>query len=440
MQKQKQLVGFFMVFFLVLGLAPSLFSSFFSQGSALSLVGFAQAKDGEDDDNDEDEDESEDEDEDEDDDNDEDEDDDAEKIAKKQAKEKADRDRKILKNKTDSLRNSSDRVDKEDDDSDDDREKLLERAADELDDAQEEIIRAEERIAKAAAEGVNVSLAQARLAKAKDRVKALEALIATGVYSRDELRVISREVKKLARFASHKDVHSARDMQKDLAKVAKRIAQTEGKIALLASVGGAGTSFTETLNSYKQELESLRNVINQGGDAAIGALPALESLERKIKVLKSSVENAIYALGGTDEEYDDNYESEIEDWSEDLEDVAEIEGGEVGAVIKMLIAEQKMSGTEVGTALQSVDQRNVVLQTLFGAKLKDIEKLNAEIAANKTRIEKLKVAAATIADPEVQAILNEQIAELESETEKLKMFVSGQENRLSVFGWFFKLF
>jgi archaellum component FlaC len=271
-------------------------------------------------------------------------------------------------------------------------------------------------------------------------VKALEALIATGVYSRDELRVISREVKKLARFASHKDVHSARDMQKDLAKVAKRIAQTEGKIALLASVGGAGTSFTETLNSYKQELESLRNVINQGGDAAIGALPALESLERKIKVLKSSVENAIYALGGTDEEYDDNYESEIEDWSEDLEDVAEIEGGEVGAVIKMLIAEQKMSGTEVGTALQSVDQRNVVLQTLFGAKLKDIEKLNAEIAANKTRIEKLKVAAATIADPEVQAILNEQIAELESETEKLKMFVSGQENRLSVFGWFFKLF
>ncbi len=441
MQKQKQIARLFVILFLVLGITPAFFVSLFSTNNLISITNIAQAKDGEDDGKDDDKDEDKD---DEEDDKDDDDKDDAAKEAEKRSKEaakrKADSERKALKERADNLRKSAKIEEKLLKESDKEKEKLVKESADVIEDVYDEIIKAEERIAKAAAEGINVTAANARLAEAKEKVKTLEVLVAAGTSNREELRVIGREVKKLARFASHKDVHSARDMQKDINKLAKRITQTEGKITLLNSVGGDETKFTEMLNGYKGEFDALKNTIAAGGDGSITALSGLEALERKVKNLKDSVESAIYALGGTDELYDDSYENEIEDWAEGLEDVAEIEGGEIGSVIKALIAEQKMSGQEVGQTLQSVDQRNVILQTLFGAKLSDIEKLNTEITANKSRIEKLKQAAAAIDDPEVQLIINEQIKSLETETTKLEAFASGQENRLSVLGWFFRLF
>ena len=45
-----------------------------------------------------------------------------------------------------------------------------------------------------------------------------------------------------------------------------------------------------------------------------------------------------------------------------------------------------------------------------------------------------------IEDQDVKAIVLEQIETLKAETAKLETFVSGQRDRLSAFGWFFRLF
>jgi len=81
-----------------------------------------------------------------------------------------------------------------------------------------------------------------------------------------------------------------------------------------------------------------------------------------------------------------------------------------------------------------------VLQTLFGANESDLKDLEQEIAANKARTEALLRAADAIEDQDIKAILLDQVETLKEQTAKLEIFVSGQRNRMSAFGWFFDLF
>ncbi len=416
----------------------------------LALV--SQAHNGEDDSEDENEDEDEDEDENEDEDEDENDEEDKiekekEKKAKEEAKKKAEYQREQWKKKSELLRKQAEsRREFEDDDSDEDEEQDEDeqeheeddKKADILEDINEDIIEAEERITRAQAEGIDVTKAMATLATAKEKASTAEQALATTSY--DTLRSIAREVKKLAHFASHKDVKNSRDMEKDVSKIAKRIAQTRGKITLYASLGGDPGSFNTSLEALEGEFTTLKENLLKGGQDQINALGALEPLERKVKRLKSSIESASYALGGTDERYDDDYENEVEDIYDELNDVAEIEGDELGEQIRTVALAQKSSIDKVSGPVKSIDQRNRVLQFLLGTKGSEIEKLETEITANKARMEVLTEAANKIEDAEVKAIVLDQINELEIETTKLETFVGGQKDRLSAFGWFFKLF
>jgi hypothetical protein len=167
---------------------------------------------------------------------------------------------------------------------------------------------------------------------------------------------------------------------------------------------------------------------------------SLEALERQVKRIKSSVESAIYALGGTDSQLDDDYENEADDIAEHLEDVADIEDDSVGQVIRKIADDHKDAAKKVGESVSDVDKRNPVLQTLFGASESDLEDLESQIAANKARTQALLQAAQSIEDQDVKAIILEQVAVLQEQTAKLEIFVEGQRDRLSAFGWFFNLF
>ena len=302
-----------------------------------------------------------------------------------------------------------------------------------------EISEAEKEILEKQAEGVDVTAALARLALAKAAIGSVG-----GAFDANDLEAakrLAKEAKKLTHFARNDDLHDAKEIAEDVAKVSKRIAQAYGKIALLEAVGGGdGSSFKKALASYEADLATLQATIAAGGYDLAAMESSLKILERKVKSVKSSVEAAIYALGGTDSKLDDDFEDDSEDIAEHLNDVADIEDDSVGRAIRRIADDHKDATRKVSEAVKGVDKRNPVLQTLFGANESDLKDLEQEIAANKARTEALLRAADAIEDQDIKAILLDQVETLKEQTAKLEIFVSGQRNRMSAFGWFFDLF
>lgn len=303
---------------------------------------------------------------------------------------------------------------------------------------QEKLAEAEKEILEKQAEGVDVTAALARLTLAKAAVGSVNG--AFDASNLEEVKRLAQEARKLTHFAKEEDLHDAKEVSEDAAKVSKRITQTYGKIVLLEAVGGNGSAFKSSLVALEADLTTLQAAISAGGYDPETMSESFEMLEKKVKSLKSSIEGSIYALGGTDSELDDDFEDESEDIAEHLNNVADIEDDSVGSAIRRIALDHKDATKKVSETVKGVDKRNPVLQTLFGASAGDLSDLEQEIAANKSRTEALLQAANTIEDEDVKAILLDQVAVLQSQTSKLETFVSGQRDRLSVFGWFFNLF
>lgn len=311
-----------------------------------------------------------------------------------------------------------------------DREKTLSKLERELAEAEREIL-------KKKAEGVDVTAALARLAEAKAKVATVGS--AFDANDLEKAKDLAQDVKKMAHFSRNEDLHDAKEVAQDVAKVAKRISQTQGKIALLVSVGGDGSSFTAMLATYESDLASVKETIAAGSYDVAAMEVTLEGLERKVKRLKSSVEGAIYAFGGTDSELDDDLENESDDLAEHLNDVADIEDDSLGRALRGIADDHSAATKRMGETVDNIDTRNPVLQTLFGASSSDLSALEQEIAASNNRAEALTQAANSVEDVEVKSILVAQIETLKEQTTKLQNFVDGQRDRLSLFGWLFKL-
>lgn len=433
------------------------------------LTPVSLAKDGEDDNEDEDKDEEDDKDED----KEEEKKSESEKKAKEAAKKKAEREREAAKkaaeqSKTSSDDDSNDDSDDDvvngvklrgdgsvDDDQDDERDEDEDSSKDDdledrnddngmykdrtktLSKLEKELMETEKDILEKQAEGVDVTAALARLAEAKAKLTAVG-----GAFDANDLesaKDLAQEVKKLAHFAKEEDLHDAKEAAEDVSKIAKRITQAYGKIALLEAVGGDGSAFREKLATYETDFAALKATVATGGYDAALMEKSLESLERKIKSVKSSVEGAIYAFGGTDSELDDDLENESDDLAEHLNDVADIEDDGVGQALRGIADDHRNATKRMGEVVNNIDTRNPVLQSLFGASSSDLSALEQEIAASNNRAEALVQAANVVEDAEVKSILVAQIETLKEQTIKLQNFVDGQRDRLSLFGWLFKL-
>lgn len=327
---------------------------------------------------------------------------------------------------------------RDDDDMDDDNNNgMYKDRAKTLSKLDKELAEAEKEILEKQAEGADVTAALARLAEAKAK-----AATVGGAFDSNDLEAakqLSKEVKKLAHFARNDDLHDAKEVAEDVAKVAKRITQTNGKIALLEAVGGDSSPFKSTLASYESDLAALKVTISAGGYDLGMMEESLDALERKIKRLKSGIEGTIYALGGTDSELDDDLEDESDDIAEHLNDVADIEDDSVGRAIRFIADDHKDATKKIGETVKEVDKRNPVLQALFGASDSDLSNLEQEIAANKTRTESLLKAAEAVEDQDMKSIILDQVEVLKAQTTKLQNFVEGQRDRLSLLGWFFNI-
>ena len=170
----------------------------------------------------------------------------------------------------------------------------------------EKIAEAEKEILQKQAEGVNVTTALARLAAAKAQVASVN-----GAFDSNDLETaknLSQDVKKLAHFAVNEDLHTAKEVAEKVSKVSERIVQTERKIAQLESLGGDGNQFNKSLSEVKSYLVLLQGPSATSGPDYAMLESSLETLEKRVKVIRNNVEESLFALGESDHNFKSDYD------------------------------------------------------------------------------------------------------------------------------------
>lgn len=314
-----------------------------------------------------------------------------------------------------------------------DRDKTLEKL-------QEKIAEAEKHILEKQAEGVNVTAALARLAAAKAGLGQVgSAFDANDLAAAENL---AKQIKKLAHF-TEKDLEYAEKITEEMAKVEKRFGQVVRKIAVLEALGGDASAFKAQLASLRADFSVLKASI--AADPSTITRDTEKAFEKKVKRLKSLVETAIFAYGGTDDDDDlfEDHEEYADDLSEDLDDVAEIEDGDddgVSGKVRRVAAEHKAAVQTVKQSLEDIKDRSGLVKTLFGPDFSALDTLGEQVAAMNARATALDAAAAQVADPEIRQILLTQADALRSEVLKLQSYIAAEDDQFSIFGALLKLF
>ncbi len=327
--------------------------------------------------------------------------------------------------------------DGDEDEDEDDRNAMFKDRDKTLEKLNEKIAEAEKEILEKQAEGVDVTAALAQLAQAKAVLGSVEAAFTANEL--DRIRALAKSTERLAHFSRGKTLHDSEEVAKDIAKIAKRISQTKEKIATLGRLGGDTTIYAMSLAEAESAFVDVKAQIVAGGESLLVGLSALETVERRVKSIKNSVEGALFALGATDDdEFEDEHSIEIEDVSDDLSELAEAD--EDHSALRTLALAHKSEAKKVSTLMQDLDDRNAIARGLFGNDEDVLNELRNEVVINENRIAAMQAAADKVEDNELNLLMNEKIGELKAENSKLMSFITAQSAESGVFGWFFRLF
>lgn len=419
----------------------------------LSLAPVLLADEGSDDDGGDDDGDEDDEDEDEDDD--EDKQEKEREKAKKESEKRAEKDRKAAQSSNRSEDEDDNDVDGDEDDSDDEDDAD---DADEMDDEEDdnrgmfkekdktleklrkEIAKAKEDVMEKQADGADVSVALARLALAEASID--QVGLSFDANDLETAKMLAKQVKKTAHFAE-KDAKYAEKIADEMAKVKKRFGQVEKKIAVLVSVGGDATAYRAQLLSLRADYSALETSI--ASTPGVITRDTVKAFEKRVKRLKSVVESAIFAMGGTDDDdLFEDHEDDAEDLFEDLEDVAEIEDddddNDVSERVRKVASEHKAAGAAIKESLKNIKDRDGLARTLIGSDVDALAALNNQAAAMNTRATALETAAGKISDPDIKQILIDQAAALHNEVLKLQAFISAENSQTGIFGALLRMF
>ncbi len=299
------------------------------------------------------------------------------------------------------------------------------------------IAEAEKDILEKQAEGVDVTAALAQLELAKQGLSSVDAAFAAKEL--DKIKELAKSTEKLAHFAKGKTLHDSEEVTKDIAKVAKRISQTERKIAALAAYGGDTSTYVASLDEAKTAFADAQSKIVAGGDSLLSGLSALDAVERRVKSIKHNVEGALLAFGQTDDdEFESEHGMEVEDSADDLAELADAD--EDHGALHKLAENHKTEALKVAARVRDLDERNRIVRGLIGYDSDVLNDLQNEVAINDSRIAAMQLAADQTTDSDLAALMNEKIGELKAENAKLASYIAAKANQSGVFGWFFKLF
>ena len=306
-----------------------------------------------------------------------------------------------------------------------------------LKDLMEKVAESEKEIFEKQREGVDATAALARIASAKGVLEAYKAAVAAGNFG--EADRLAREIKKLSHFAVEEDLHDAKKSSERLKQAQEKIAKAKAKIALLAAAGGSTGGLVELLAGAEAKVAA-GNALLPSGD-----FMNAESLFKEAKSIanrvKDMAENALYAIGGSDDDFDDDHEEFSEEVSDELDDIAEIEEDDdrVNA-IKAIVSKQKASGLAVAASVQLAQERSALAKFFLGSDDLSLGSIQAKIAENAANAAALRALAQSSGDADIQELLTEQAERIESENVKLQAFVGAQADSNGLFGWLVDLF
>lgn len=308
---------------------------------------------------------------------------------------------------------------------------------DDLKDLMEKIAESEKEIFEKQGEGTDATTALLRVASARTALDAYKAAIAAG--NLEEAERLAREVKKLSHFAVEEDLHDAKKATERLKQAQEKIGKAQSKLALLAAAGGSTESLS-TLLAGAQERVATGNALVSAGDF-MGAENLFKEAKGIANRVKDAAESALYALGGSDDDFDDDHEEFAEELSDDLDDIAEIESDDNRVkAIKRIVSQQKASGLAVASAVQLAQGRSALAKFFLGADDGSLESITAKIAENTQNAQALRVLARSSGDADIQELLGEQAERIEAENAKLQAFVTAQSDSNGIFGWLADLF
>lgn len=297
-----------------------------------------------------------------------------------------------------------------------------------LADLNEKLAEAEKNILEKQAEGTDVTTALANLALAKSKLAGVNASF--NANDLEAAKELAKEIKKTAHF-TEKDMEFAKESNEAVGEVSHKIGEVNKKIASLEALGGDASAYKAQLASLQADFATLQS-------SGVTSRETVKAFEKKAGRLKSLVERAIFALGGTeDDDLYADHEKDSQDLEDDLNDVAEIESGDDNGVakeVKAVVLAHKLAAQDIKKNLEDIQNRGGLEKILLGADVNALDGLTAQATAMNTRADALITASDKITDPQIKQILVDRAAALRSEVAKLQAYISSEGSQFSIFG------
>lgn len=136
----------------------------------------------------------------------------------------------------------------------------------------------------------------------------------------------------------------------------------------------------------------------------------------------------------------EQHRSAVATFVKSLLDVADREQGEIGEQVRAVANEQDESKDDVAGAIDKIQNRSKLKTFFIGTDYKNIGQLRSEMVKTGNQIDQMKRLLDEITSEENKIALHDQIQVLEQDQQTINSFLTTNENKFSLFGWFVKLF
>jgi len=106
----------------------------------------------------------------------------------------------------------------------------------------------------------------------------------------------------------------------------------------------------------------------------------------------------------------------------------------------MIAQEQERTREQVADQIESIQQRNKIKIFLIGTNYKNLGALRSEMVNTENRLRQLNNLMEKTQNQNDQDALQLQIQTMQTEQERINLFIQANESKFSLFGWLVKLF
>jgi hypothetical protein len=203
-----------------------------------------------------------------------------------------------------------------------------------------------------------------------------------------------------------------------------------GLLAVLMVFGIKASALTVDVNGSAEV-----GVAKSNSSASATGTVKMESGEQNTRGANS---NAVSAQA-TSSTRGSTERSAVASFVQSLLSVANRDGG-IGPEVRLVAQEQASTSEKVKTDMDNLSGESKIKVFLFGPNYKNLGDLRSSIVTTQNNIDRLKKVQTKATSASVKADLEVQIKALEDVASSTEAFVEANESKLSILGWFVKIF